>query len=64
MSENLKNDEIFIIELIKYNKRIIDYISKELFEKFQVTNIIKDKYYEYFLPFEKVFRRRIIFKSK
>jgi hypothetical protein len=60
MSENLKNDEIFIIELIKYNKRIINYISKELFKKFQVMNIIKNKYYEYFIPFEKVFRCQII----
>jgi hypothetical protein len=64
ISENLKNDENFIIELIKYNKRIITYISKEFFKKFKVMNIIKDEYFELCTPLKNMLRCQIFKKSK
>jgi hypothetical protein len=50
MSSNLKNDKKFIIELINYNHRIINYISKELFRELKELKIFKFKYIEYPRP--------------
>jgi hypothetical protein len=37
ISDDLKNDKKFVIELIKYNHRIINYIPKSLFEELRIT---------------------------
>jgi hypothetical protein len=59
ISDDLKNDKKFVIELIKYNHRIINYIPKNLFEELKNMNIIKYTYIENQQPFNKALRRQI-----